>query len=100
MNTAPSLFDGHAQAYRETYAVPQPALKDGSEVAVYDFTWRDFFPEPTAMYRLTAAIHGHCIGSTVTGDTLRRCGYEPPPMTKSDLYDSRSCDDNNELLCN
>ena len=33
MNTSPSIFDAHAEAFRSTYATPQPPLKDGSAVA-------------------------------------------------------------------
>ena len=33
MNTSPSIFDAHAEAFRSTYATPKTPLKDGSAVA-------------------------------------------------------------------
>jgi hypothetical protein len=91
-----SQLDPVAAIFNEVYASVKPALKDGSEVAVY-YGWQPGFGRLSgfALYNLTEPVGIHPVGSTVSEETLNRYGCSAP-----DIYASRSVDDSGEILFN
>jgi hypothetical protein len=95
MNKSPSILDGLAEVFRQTYATP---MKDGNHVAVFIGMQEGHGDIPEfPLFNMTKRVGEVPEHATVSEQTLRRLGYSCPNVP--DFNDARSFDDVGEPLC-